>query len=106
MNGLTATRQTCIGLEPEPTKRNRHGSNYAYLSEIFYMHSYFQSNNQTALYACSYYGLRLSNLIKETTYLLTYFMKFTHSVNFFIIIAFNFYIHCAIDRLSVLRQLY
>ena len=24
------------------------------------------------LYVCSYYGMRLSNLIKETTYLLTY----------------------------------
>ena len=26
------------------------------------------------LYVCSYYGLRLSNLIKETTYLLTYLL--------------------------------
>ena len=37
------------------------------------------------LHVCSYYGLRLSNLIKETTYLLTYLLiTLCHTVSFLI----------------------
>ena len=47
-----------------------------YYALSFYCMYFIVLNSQTALYACSYYGLHVSNLIKETTYLLTYLLTY------------------------------